>query len=356
MNEEILIRKEGMAGRITLNRPGVLNTLTATMVDAMTASLRDWRDDPFIQSIIIDGAGEKAFCAGGDVRSFYDAGPDNTTFGKRFWREEYTLNAAIASYPKPYVALMDGIVMGGGVGVSAHGSHRIVTERTSIAMPETAIGLIPDVGGTFLLSRSPDDLGVYLGLTGTAMGASDAIHAGFADHFVKTEQVEDLISELTATPASEIGEVVSRMSSDPGAPVLRAQEAEIVETFRFGKVEDCLTALREVDNEWSRKLVEKLSSRSPLALKLTLAAIRNAATLQSLEEALNVEYRLTSRLLECGEFLEGVRALIIDKDRRPTWNPAHLNEVSQKMVANFMEPLPSDKELSLNPPAVGANV
>lgn len=356
MNEEILIRKEGMAGRITLNRPGALNTLTATMVDAMTASLRDWRDDPSIQSIIIDGAGEKAFCAGGDVRSFYDAGPDNTAFGKRFWREEYALNAAIASYPKPYVALMDGIVMGGGVGVSAHGSHRIVTERTRIAMPETAIGLVPDVGGTFLLSRSPDDLGVYLGLTGTAMGASDAIHAGFADHFVKTEQAEDLISELTATPASEIGAVVSRMTSDPGAPVLRVQEVEIAETFRFGKVEDCVTALRELDSEWSRKLVEKLSARSPLALKLTLAAIREAATLQSLEEALKVEYRLTSRLLECGEFLEGVRALIIDKDRRPNWNPAHLNEVSQKMVANFMEPLPSDKELSLNPPAVGANV
>ncbi len=356
MSEEIIIRRQGTAGRITLNRPAALNTLTLAMVRAMVDCFRTWRDDPAIHLVIIDGAGEKAFCAGGDIRSFYDAGPEDTAFGKRFWREEYALNAMIAHYPKPYVAVMDGITMGGGVGVSAHGSYRIVTERTRLAMPETAIGLIPDVGGTYLLARAPDDLGVYFGLTGTAMGASDAIYMGFADQFVKTESIGPLIAELSHAPLSQIGEAISRWSSDPGAPPIRTYESEIAKAFGHDQVEQSMQVLHDMDSEWSQSILLDLGSRSPLSLKLTMAAIHHARKVQSLEEALNVEYRLTSRLLDHGEFLEGVRALIVHKDRQPNWNPNNLEDVTDEMVTHFLAPLPTAEALSLEPPTMAANL
>ena len=350
MSEEILIRKEGMTGRITLNRPDALNALTATMVDEIADILPRWRDDPSVQSVIIDGTGDRAFCAGGDVRAFHDAGLENTAFGKSFWRREYALNALIARYPKPYIAIMDGIVMGGGVGVSAHGSHRIVTERSKIAMPETGIGLVPDVGGTYLLAHAPDQLGIYFGLCGTSFGAAGAIQAGFADRFVSSDHIEALIADLCMTQADDVPGVISHKASDPDPPVTDEYRSEIAEAFQYDQVEQCMEALHRINGAWSGKAITALSGRSPLALKLTLAAIRNAAKLQTVEEALNVEYRLTSRLLENGEFLEGVRAAIIDKDRQPKWNPPHLDGVTDAMVAGYFEPLTADEELALSAP------
>lgn len=342
--DDIHVRREGRAGRITLDRPRALNALTYPQVGRIKAALDAWQHDLDVELVILDGTGGKALCAGGDVRAMYDSHPDGSGFARTFWRDEYVLNALISRYPKPFVALMDGIVMGGGIGLSSHASHRVVTERSMLAMPETTIGLIPDVGGTWLLAKSPGETGVYLGLTGSRMSAADAIFARFADTMIPSERLGELVARLSA-PGPTAGDVVRGLAVDPGPSGLAARRAEIDRLYAGPTVEAIRDALLADGGETARKDAADLALRSPKALKLTLAAIRDARRLPDLEAALDVEYRLTVRLFEDGEFIEGVRALIVDKDKSPKWRPARLEDVSDGMVAAYLAPLPNGSGL-----------
>lgn len=344
--DEIHIRREGRAGRITLDRPKALNALTYPQVGRIAAALDAWQSDADVELVLLDATGGKALCAGGDVKSLYDSRAEGSSFARRFWRDEYVLNARIARYPKPYVALMDGIVMGGGIGLSAHGRHRVVTERSMLAMPETTIGLVTDVGGTWLLGRAPGEIGVYLGLAGARMGAADAIFAGFADAYVPSDRLADLVAALTA-PGPAVAEVLAGFAADPGPSRLAADQADIDRLFGGATVEAIRVSLAAEGTERATRLLADLSVRSPKALKLTLAAIRGARRSPSIEAALQVEYRLTVRLFEDGEFLEGVRALIVDKDKAPRWQPSTLEAVTDDLVAAYLAPLPGDADLKI---------
>jgi enoyl-CoA hydratase len=344
--EEVVIRREGRAGRVTMNRPKALNALTHAMVGRISEALMAWRDDPAVALVLLDGAGERGLCAGGDVRSLYESRAQGSGYARAFWRDEYRLNALIGRYPKPYVAIQDGIVMGGGIGLSAHASHRIVTERSQLAMPETGIGLIPDVGGTWLLARAPGEAGVYLGLTGAGMGAADAIHARFADALVPVARLPRLIERLCDPEGGGVDATIGAFAEAPGTSELAERAEDIGRLFAGETVEAIVEALDGDAGEWSAKARAALAQKSPKSLKLTLAAIRNARALPSLEEALKVEYRLCVRVFEDGEFPEGVRALIVDKDRNPRWSPPDLAGVTPDLVRRYLAPLPEAEELT----------
>jgi enoyl-CoA hydratase len=335
---ETVIRREGRAGRITLNRPKALNALTYPMVGEIQRALTAWESDPEVQLVILDGAGERGLCAGGDVRSLYDARTEGSSFARRFWREEYVLNDHIGRYPKPYVALMDGIVMGGGIGLSAHASHRIVTERSMLAMPETTIGLIPDVGGTFLLSRAPGASGEYLGLMGHRMNAGDALYAGFADTMVETPRLPLLLRRLCHTQ-DPVSVTIAEHAGAPAGSPLADQHAEIDAVFSRATLIEIRDTLAGMPGDWAQKTLADLAARSPLAMTTTLAAIRRARTLASLKDALDIEYRLCVNLYEHGEFLEGIRALIVDKDKTPRWRPPRLDDVTDSMIEPLFAPV-----------------
>jgi enoyl-CoA hydratase/carnithine racemase len=345
-SDEVLIRCEGRAGRITMNRPQALNALTHGMVGKIRTALDAWAADPAVELVVLDGTGDRALCAGGDVRSLYDSKAQGSEFARNFWRDEYRLNALIGRYPKPYVAIQDGIVMGGGIGLSGHASHRIVTERSRLAMPETGIGLIPDVGGTWLLARAPGETGVYLGLTGENMNAADAIHARFSDTFIASDKRPALTERLIDPKGGTVPQAIAAFAQDPGTSQLAARSSDIDRAFAGQSVEAIVAALAHLPGEWAEKTAAALQQKSPKALKLTLAAIRGARTLRSLDQALIAEFRLTVRLFEDGEFPEGVRALIIDKDKKPKWSPPDLSQISDDFVRAYFAPLPTGEELT----------
>lgn len=348
-SDEVLIRRQGRAGHITMNRPQALNALTLGMVRQIWEALLAWRTDPTVELIVLDGAGDRALCAGGDVRALYDSRAQGSALARSFWREEYRLNALIGRYPKPFVAIQDGIVMGGGIGLSGHARDRIVTERSRLAMPETGIGLIPDVGGTWLLADAPGATGVYLGLSGEAMRAADAIYTHFADVMIPSAKLPQLVERLVDPRGGPAGGAIRALSEDAGPSPLADRRADVDRAFGGDGVEAMLAALGSMPGEWAQKAAAALAQKSPKSMKLTLAAIRNAQGLGSLEEALNVEFRLCVRLYEDGEFLEGVRALIVDKDRSPKWSPARLEEVGVELVAGYLAPLAPGEELGLKP-------
>jgi enoyl-CoA hydratase len=344
--DEVLIRREGRAGRITMNRPKALNALTHAMVGHIWDALLVWRNDPKVELVLLDGAGERGLCAGGDVRSLYDSRTQGSGMARRFWSEEYRLNALIGRYPKPYVAIQDGIVMGGGIGLSGHARHRVVTERSQLAMPETGIGLIPDVGGTWLLAHAPGGSGVYLGLTGEAMRAADAIYARFSDVHVPSSELGRLNERLVDPAGGAVEDVLRDLAKPAGVSELERRQGDIDRAFGQPSVEAILEALSAMGGAWAQKASATLQQKSPKSSKLALAAIRNARGLRSLEEALAIEYRLVARLFEDGEFPEGVRALIIDKDRKPKWSPARLGDVGPELVQRYLAPLPASEELT----------
>jgi enoyl-CoA hydratase len=347
--DEVLIRREGRAGRITMNRPAALNALTLGMVRRIAETLTAWREEPAVELVVLDGAGGRALCAGGDVRSLYDSRGEGSRHARTFWREEYALNALIGRYPKPYVALQDGIVMGGGIGLSAHARHRIVTERSRLAMPETGIGLIPDVGGTWLLAHAPGETGLYLGLTGEPMPAADAIYARFADALVPVDGLPRLLERLADPGGGAVDAAIAELAREPDLSPLAARRADIDAAFAADGVEAILAALAGDPGVWAQKTAATLAQKSPKSLELTHAAVRNARRLASLEAALDVEFRLCTRLFEDGEFIEGVRALIVDKDRKSRWRPPRLAEVGADLVAAYLAPLPPEEELGLAP-------
>jgi enoyl-CoA hydratase len=345
--DEIIIRREGRAGRITLNRPKALNALTYPQIGQIRAALEAWREEAGVALVILDGAGDRALCAGGDVLTLYEKRDDGGRYARQFWWDEYHLNQMIARYPKPYVALMDGIVMGGGIGLSAHASHRIVTERSMLAMPETGIGLVPDVGGTWLLSQAPGHFGEYLGLLGERMNAGDAILMEFADTTVQSDALDDLVAALVAPDGDPVGVTIANLASAPPPPVLVARQDSVDEIFALPTLEAILDALAKGTQAWHEKALATARQRSPLALKLTLAAVRRVREMASVEDALNLEYRLVTRLFRHGEFIEGIRALLVDKDKDPQWTPPTVAGVTADMVDAFLAPLPPGEALDL---------
>lgn len=331
-DETVLVRREGRVGRLTLNRPRALNALTHAMVSRLDAALTEWEGDPSVRTVLIDGAGERGLCAGGDIRAIYEDARTGGTASPAFWRDEYRLNARIARLPGPYVAFMDGIVMGGGVGVSAHGNVRIVTERSQVAMPETGIGLVPDVGGTYLLSRAPGELGTHLALTGAAVGAADAILCGLADHCVPSGRLPGLAAELAST---DVPVAVRRHATAPPEGELAADREWIDACYAADSVEEIVDRLFACGHHAAKQAAETILTKSPTALKATLAALRTARESATLEEVLEAEYRASCAALRTPDLVEGIRAQVIDKDRMPRWQPGDLELVTEKDVARF---------------------
>jgi enoyl-CoA hydratase len=334
---EVLIRQQGAAGWITLNRPQALNALTHGICLAVEAALDRWRDDPAVKLVILDGAGERAFCAGGDIAQVFHAGKaGDHSIGRDFWRDEYRMNVKLARYEKPIVAFMHGFVMGGGVGLGGHVSHRLVCESTQVAMPECGIGLIPDVGGTLLLGRAPGQLGPYLGLTGARMGPGDAIHARFADAFVPEAEWEALKAKLA--DSGDVGNLPRH-----GAPegTLLAAQAQIDRLFAGASVPAIAAALEADGSELAQTALRAIQRNSPLSMASTLAMLRPPP--DDIVAAVRQEFRWTWRSMEQGDFLEGVRAQIIDKDRNPAWRHASPGEVTEGEVAAMLAPLGADE-------------
>ncbi|MFI8004976.1 enoyl-CoA hydratase/isomerase family protein [Streptomyces sp. NPDC086010] len=347
-DEPVLLHTEGRVRHITLNRPRALNALTHTMVRHIDDALTGAADDDAVVAVVIRGAGDRGLCAGGDIRSIYEDARAGRHASVEFWRDEYRLNARIARFPKPYVALMDGIVMGGGVGVSAHGSVRVVTERSRVAMPETGIGFVPDVGGTYLLSRAPGELGTHLALTGRAVGAADAVLCGLADHFVPSHGLAGLTEALSrCTTPDEVTEAVHRHATDAPEGELAAQRGWIDDCYAADTVEEIIDRLTDCGLPEAKEAAGILHTVSPTALKVTLAAVRRAKRLNSLEAALDQEFRVSCRAFAGPDLVEGVRARIVDKDRDPRWNPAAPVDVTEDDVALHFEPL-GDQELGLS--------
>ncbi|UNK45255.1 enoyl-CoA hydratase/isomerase family protein [Arthrobacter sulfonylureivorans] len=340
--QEILLQRTGRLGHIVLNRPKAINALNDSMITAVTAALREWAEDDAVETVLISGAGERGLCAGGDIVAIYRHMKDGGD--EIFWEDEYRMNSLISRYPKPIVAFMDGVVLGGGIGISAHASHRVVTERTRVGMPETRIGFIPDVGGCFLYSRAPGELGTHLALTaGTGTGA-DAIALGLADYLVDSAELPALAAALAEAPAQEAMAAFSH--TDVPASDLEKERGWIDECYAFDDAEQILAALKESPEQAAQAAAEEIEAKSPTAVKLTLEALRRAGKMETLEEVLDQDYRLGVRLVAAPDFAEGVRAQVIDKDRNPAWNPATLAEVDRATVESYFADL-GEHELGL---------
>ncbi|AZY93579.1 enoyl-CoA hydratase/isomerase family protein [Paracoccus sp. Arc7-R13] len=321
--DDLTIRTAGRAGRITFTRPKALNALTHAMARAIHDALDGWRDDPAVALVIIDAEGDRAFCAGGDIAAVYHAGrAGDHQVGRDFFRDEYRMNAAIADFPKPIVAFMQGFVMGGGVGVGGHASHRIVGDTTRIAMPESGIGLIPDVGGTWLLGRAPGRIGEYLAMTGGRMTAGDAIHAGFADMYIPEADWPGLIAML-----EDSGDVTGLRGHPAPAATLDRRD---LSAFGGRTLADITAALQEAGDDGS---LEALRRNSPLSMAAGLAMVRAARGDDCMQQSLSREYRFTARATAESDFLEGVRAQIIDKDRKPVWRRDASDDTLRAMLA-----------------------
>lgn len=355
-DEQVIAEVVGHAGVLTLNRPRAMNALTHGMVRRLREQLERWRDDDAVRLVVLRGAGERGLCAGGDIAVLYRDALEGGTEGAAFWSDEYALNLEISRYPKPYVALMDGVVLGGGVGVSAHGSHRVVTENSRVGMPETGIGFCPDVGGTFLLAGAPHNLGLHLALTAAHVGAAEAVACGLADHEVPAAELDGLVEALAADGDVT---VLERFTTAPGtafdgvaerigrayAPVAEAAEGEVV----AGVLEtlDRLDAAAADGEEWAGKAAERIRRNSPSAVCVAAEAVRRARG-RGLAEVLNSEFRVSVNLQRAPDFAEGVRAQLIDKDRDPHWRPGSLEEISDAAVAAAFAPVTDERVTPLH--------
>ncbi len=338
---EVASHVDNGVGFVTLNRPKAINSLNQTMIDVLSAVLGTWEQDSAISAVVLSGAGERGLCAGGDVVAIYHSARADGVEAKRFWRDEYLLNGKIGRFPKPYVSLMDGIVMGGGVGVGAHANTRVVTDTSKIAMPEVGIGFIPDVGGAYLLSRAPGSLGLHAALTGAPFSGADAIALGFADHYVPHDKVDAL---REAIAADGVEQALATHAIEPPASDLAAQREWIDECFAGDTITDIVAALRGHDAGPANDAANLIATRSPIALSVTLEAVRRAAKLETLEDVLAQDYRVSSASLRSHDLVEGIRAQLVDKDRNPKWSPASLSAVSTADVEAYFAPV--DDELT----------
>ena len=352
--DDILFDRKGGVGTVLLNRPLALNAFTLGMYRKFDPVLRVWADDPAVHAVLIEGAGERAFCAGGDVRAVYEAGkgiagdPDFTSV---FFAEEYRIIRRIHHYPKPYIAIIDGITMGGGAGVSVNGAFRVATERTMLAMPETGIGLFPDVGATRFLNLCPGHIGRYLGLIGARLGAADAVYCGLATHFLPHDRVSALREALVQIAwqaggeQAQVAASLDQFAADPGPPPLAARRAMIDRCFPSDTVEGILEALqRETeDRQWAAETRAILLTKSPTSLRITLRQLVLGQGFD-LDDALRLEYRLTQHVMAAHDFYEGVRAALVDKDQKPRWQPGSLAEIDEAAAEAYFAPL-GDREL-----------
>jgi enoyl-CoA hydratase len=341
-DKELIVCRDGAAGIIRLNRPKTINALTLEMTRGIVAALDSFEADPGVSLVLLEGAGDRGLCAGGDIRGLYESAKAGGDLGPVFWREEYILNARIPEFPKPYVAYMDGLVMGGGVGVSAHGAHRIVTEKTKLAMPEVGLGFFPDVGGTWLLSRAPGEIGTYFGLTGLAMSGADAVYSGAADVLIVSRDwpaVRDALANapLQATDKDVRG-ILAHFATTNIQPPIALHRDLIDRAFAHDTMEAIVAALKQDGSEFALATLKALFEKSPTALKVTLELIRRARNSKSLKECLIREYNSALTVFTSAEFVEGVRAAIIDKDRNPKWAPERIEDVTPDIVERYFAP------------------
>jgi enoyl-CoA hydratase len=341
---DIRFDRSGPLGVVTLDRPKALNALTYDMVVALDDRLAQWAVDPGVRAVLVESASPRAFCAGGDIRALAEAGRRGEALTREFYRREYQLNHRIKTYAKPYIALIDGVVMGGGVGISVHGSHRVVTERCHFAMPETGIGFFPDVGGSWFLPRCPGAIGTYLGLTGARLGAPDLRHCNLATHHLPSHRLVEVAPALAAADWSGdahavVSQTLYRLAQSAGLPLLAARQAAIDRCFGANSIEEILARLAAERSDWAQETASTLGRKSPTSLKVTLHLLRRGAGLADFAAAMAVEYRLSQRFIAGHDFYEGVRAVIIDKDQAPRWQPATLVEVDDAMVEAYFAPL-----------------
>jgi enoyl-CoA hydratase len=330
---DLIVREQRALRRITLNRPKALNALTLDMAVAMTGLLRSWATDPAVGAVLLDGAGERGLCAGGDIRALYDAAKSGDTLPQKFWATEYHLNVLIARYPKPFIAVMDGMVMGGGVGLSTHAAHRIVTERSAVAMPEVGIGFFPDVGASFLLARAPGYAGTYMALTGDRMGAADAIYCGLADIHIAAAKLPALRGRLDA------------MSSAAPAGKIAAARQWIDDCYGANDVETIIDRLGSTNSDAARTALATMAKMSPTSLKVTLRNVRAALSFKRVEQSFQQDYRIALACIAGHDFIEGIRAQIVDKDRNPRWRPDKLENVTSDIVERHFKSV-GDLELT----------
>ena len=338
-SDEVLTRADDGVGFITLNRPKAINSLNQTMVDLLRSVLIRWERDDAVRAVVLSGAGERGLCAGGDVVAVYHSARKDGVETRRFWRAEYLLDGQVGRFAKPFVALMDGIVMGGGVGVSAHANTRVVTDTSKIAMPEVGIGFIPDVGGAYLLSRAPGALGLHAALTGAPFSGADAIAMGFADHYVPHR---DLDAFTAAIVADGVESALAHHTIEPPPSALVAQRDWIDVCYAGDTAEDILAALRGHEAGPAQDAANLIATRSPIAVSVALEAVRRAAKLETLEDVLTQDYRVSSASARSHDLVEGIRAQIIDKDRNPKWSPATLATVTAADVDAYFAPVEDD--------------
>ena len=338
-SDEVLTRVDDGVGFITLNRPKAINSVNQTMVDLLSSVLIRWERDDAVRAVVLSGAGERGLCAGGDVVAVYHSARKDGVETRRFWRAEYLLDGQVGRFAKPFVALMDGIVMGGGVGVSAHANTRVVTDTSKIAMPEVGIGFIPDVGGAYLLSRAPGALGLHAALTGAPFSGADAIAMGFADHYVPHR---DLDAFTAAIVADGVESALAHHTIEPPPSALVAQRDWIDVCYAGDTAEDILAALRGHEAGPAQDAANLIATRSPIAVSVALEAVRRAAKLETLEDVLTQDYRVSSASARSHDLVEGIRAQIIDKDRNPKWSPATLATVTAADVDAYFAPVEDD--------------
>lgn len=341
MTDDVIFSQEKHIGLITLNRPQALNALTFQMILALQEQLQAWRQDNTVHAVVIRAVEGKAFCAGGDIRSLYDTGRSDRTLQMQFFWHEYRLNHFIHNFNKPYIALMDGVTMGGGVGISLHGSHTVATERFLFAMPETGIGFFPDIGASHLLSRCPGAFGEYLGLTGNRLSAVDSHALGLVRQLISSDKLDEVLEYLINTDLStdahaRVHTCLKNFAMPKAVAPIMAIEAAVNQCFDQVTVEAILAGLQEKDDNWSKETLQNLSQKAPLSLKVTLAQIHKAKRM-SLADCLNMDYCLVSHFVQHPDFYEGVRALIIDKDKSPQWQPKTLVEVTGEMINSYFE-------------------
>lgn len=349
---EVIIWVENGVGRVRLNRPKALNALNLGMAEDILSALVKWRENDEIKAVIIDSSSERAFCAGGDVAQVYRSKDTELSKADDFFTAEYKLNLTIDQYPKPYIALMDGIVMGGGVGLSGHGSHRIVTERTMLAMPECAIGLIPDVGVTWLLYNAPGEIGKWMGTTGARLNGADAIYAGFADTFIQSKNLEELVQKINE--GDNIEDAIAALSEPLPTSQLASLQGDINEAFSKATVLECVEHLKEiveqensVAHEWAQRCVDAIEHGAPFATVATFEAQLLGTKMNSAKDALTLEYRYVTNAIKATDFFEGIRAMLIDKDKTPIWNPKTIKDVSIDDVHACFASL-GDKEIKFD--------
>jgi len=343
MTDQMIIRREGAAGFLSLNRPKAIHALTAEMDHAMTEALLEWRGDDAVKAVVIDHSEGRGFCAGGDIAFLRNSAlTDGGAGGRRFFFEEYQLNHLLFTYDKPVVAFMDGITMGGGVGISQPARFRVATENTRFAMPETGIGLFPDVGGGWFLARLGGRLGQFLALTGARLDGAECLWAGLATHYLPADQLTEAKARIAA--GHEIGGVLSALAVTPPPARIEANAAAIARHFASDRFEDILASLENDDSDWAAKELATLRTKSPQACKVALRQLADSAQLETFAQNMAMEYRIGARVLTLPDFAEGVRAVIVDKTNDARWNPATPEEVSDELIASIFAPLPAAEE------------